>query len=223
MSESLIVRVKRIVSANLFDAVDRMENAQAEAVMKEAVREVDRAIHDIRVEQGKALQRTKQATNQIEAYESKLAYLNQKIEFALGQDRDDLAKAAISRQVDYESQIKILVEAASESETQHLKMADYVAALEARKRDMEDQLKTLIAARVAAEDAMPAVLKTDGPLARVDNAAEAFARAMQSASHLHGAKSYQVDDAAKLAELDVLSHQNAIEQRLQEAKVRKSA
>jgi phage shock protein A len=223
MSESLIVRVKRIVSANLLDAVDRMESAQAETVMKEAVREVDRAIHDIRVEQGKALQRVKQAENQIEAYEAKLAYLNQKIEFALGQDRDDLAKAAIGRQVDFESQIKILVEAAADSEAQQLKMSDYVAALEGRKRDMQDQLKTIVDARLSVEDLMPNAFQPNGPMARADHATHAFERAMGSAMHLRGVPSTRPDDATKLAELEAMAHQQEIEQRLQHAKFRKFA
>jgi phage shock protein A len=223
MTETLVVRVKRIVSANISDVVDRLEKSQAEIVMKEAVREVDRAISDIRTEQGKALQRSKQASNQIESYTAKLADLNVKLDFAVSQNRDDLAKAAISRQVDFEAQVKVLTEAAADAEAEQLKLADYVVALDARKRDMESELKVIAQAKAEAEAAMPDVMKKDGPIARADNAAEAFKRAMESANHLSGAKSASSEDSAKLAELDKLSHAEMIERRLQEAKLRKSA
>jgi phage shock protein A len=222
MTETLVVRVKRIVSANLSDVVDRMEKSQAEIVMKEAVREVDRAISDIRTEQGQALQRAKQAGNQIQSYEAKLVDLNEKLDFAVAQGRDDLAKAAISRQVDFEAQIKVLTEAAADAEAEQAKLADYVVALEARKRDMEAELKIIAQAKAEAEAAMPDVMRKDGPVARADNAAEAFKRAMESASHLSGTKSASQDDAAKLAELDKLSHAEMIERRLQAAKLKKA-
>lgn len=223
MTETLVVRVKRIVSANISDVVDRMEKSQAEIVMKEAVREVDRAISDIRMEQGKALQRGKQAFNQIESYTAKLANLSEKLDFAVAQGRDDLAKAAIGRQVDFEAQIKVLTEAAADSDAEQGKLAEYVVALDARKRDMEAELKIIAQAKAEAEAAMPEALKKDGPLARADNAVDAFKRAMESANHLAGAKSASQEDAAKLAELDKLSHAEMIERRLQEVKLRKSA
>jgi phage shock protein A len=223
MTETLVVRVKRIVSANLSDVVDRMEKSQAEIVMKEAVREVDRAISDIRMEQGKALQRAKQAKNQIESYQAKLADLSEKLDFAVTQGRDDLAKAAISRQVDFEVQIKVLTEAASEADAEQTKLTEYVVALDARKRDMESELKVIAQAKAEAEAAMPDVMKKDGPVARADNAAEAFKRAMESANHVSGAKSASQEDASKLAELDKLSHAEMIERRLHAAKMKKSA
>jgi hypothetical protein len=70
---------------------------------------------------------------------------------------------------------------------------------------------------------MPGVLDKNGPVARADNAAEVFKRAMDGASHLSTGKSISGEDAAKLAELEKLSHAELIERRLQEAKNRKSA
>jgi phage shock protein A len=223
MTETLVIRVKRIVSANISDAVDRMEKSQAEIVMKEAVREVDRAIQDIRAEQGKSLQRAKQAGNQVASYQAKLDDLNEKVDFAVAQGRDDLAKAAISRQVDFEAQIKVLTEAGADAEAEQAKLAEYVVALDARKRDMEAELKAIATAKAEAEALMPDVLKKDGPVARADNAAEAFKRAMESANHIAGAKSASQEDTARLAELEKLSHAEKIERRLEAAKLRKSA
>jgi phage shock protein A len=223
VTETLVVRVKRIVSANLSDVVDRMEKSQAEIVMKEAVREVDRAIADIRAAQGQALQRAAQAKNQMQAYDAKLVDLSEKLDFAVTQGRDDLAKAAIGRQVDFEAQIKVLTEAAADAEAEQAKLADYVVALDARKRDMESDLKIIAQAKAETESAMPDVLKKDGPVARAENAAETFKRAMESASHVGSARSASQGDASKLAELDKLSHAEMIERRLQAIKNKKFA
>ena len=44
MYESIFQRVSRILSARLEDAIDRMERSGSDGVMREAIREVDRAI-----------------------------------------------------------------------------------------------------------------------------------------------------------------------------------
>jgi phage shock protein A len=221
MSESIVVRVKRIVTANVFDVVERMEKSQAEIVMKEAVREVETAIADIRGEQGKAKLRHVQATKQHEAHQKKVAELAEKMEFAIEQDRDDLAKAAIARQIDLEAQMKVLTEAVAEAETEDAKLADYVVALQARKRDMEEQLKIIIAAKADVAATMPGANVT-APMARADNATEVFRRAMDGATSLQAMKSTAAD-MAKLNELEQLSHAAIIEKRLEAAKQRKSA
>jgi phage shock protein A len=223
MTESLIVRVKRIVSGNVMDVVDRMEKSQAEIVMKEAIREVARAVSDLRDEQGKVLLRASQAQKQTAAYTTKIADLDGKVELAVSQGRDDLAKAAISQQVDLEAQIKVLADAAAEAEAEQTKLTEYVVALQARQRDMEHELKTIASARAAAETAMPSTLNKNGPLARADNAAEVFKRAMVSGSHLTGIAEHSIDDAKKLHELEQLSHVDKIERRLQAAKAKQSA
>ena len=44
MSESVFARVQRLLSAKVEDTVDKMETAGGEGVMRESIREVDRAI-----------------------------------------------------------------------------------------------------------------------------------------------------------------------------------
>ena len=55
MSESVVLRVKRLMSANVHGLVDAMEKAASENVMREAIREVDRAMDDVRRELGESL------------------------------------------------------------------------------------------------------------------------------------------------------------------------
>ena len=51
MAESIFMRVRRLISASVEDAVDAMERAGGPSVMREAIREVDRAIDEVRAEQ----------------------------------------------------------------------------------------------------------------------------------------------------------------------------
>lgn len=48
MSEGLVSRVTRLVSGSVNSIVDTIENAAPETVMREAIREVERAIEDVR-------------------------------------------------------------------------------------------------------------------------------------------------------------------------------
>ena len=87
------------------DLVDAMENSGGESVMKEAIREVDRALDDARVEMGKAAAKKAHANRQIQMVGAKLEELTSKAKFAVDQNREELAEAAIARQVDFEAQI----------------------------------------------------------------------------------------------------------------------
>src|SRR5665213_4452264 len=123
MSEGIFIRVKRIVSGNTHDVVDKMEKSQAEIVLREALREVERAIEDVRSEQGKSMVRSKQAENQMTMLKTKIDDLHEKVQFAIDQGRDDLAKAAIARQVDFEAQMQVLESAHAEALAEQTKLS----------------------------------------------------------------------------------------------------
>ena len=65
MRERLISRVGRIISGGFNALVDAVENAAPEAVMEEAIREVDDAIDEIRAELGKVVARKHLATSKL--------------------------------------------------------------------------------------------------------------------------------------------------------------
>jgi len=50
MAESIFARVSRLLSATVEDTVDRMEQAGGDGVMREAIREADRAIDQVKAE-----------------------------------------------------------------------------------------------------------------------------------------------------------------------------
>lgn len=224
MSESLLVRVKRIVSGNIYDVVDRMEKSQAEIVMKESMREIERAIEDVRSEQGKSMVKSKQAENQLALLKTKIAELNEKVQFAIEQSRDDLAKAAITRQVDFEAQIPVLESAQADAIAEQAKLAECVAALSGRKREMAEMIKAIAQAR--SEVADKGFSSDDSkvtPMQRADNASAAFNRAAEGATSVGGVLPVGVEDAAKLAELEKLSFAQKIDARLEAAKLMKKS
>src|SRR5215210_8711063 len=64
VAESIFARVRRIISGSVEDAVDAMERTGGPSVMREAIREVDRAIDDARAEHAAAAARRLQAMRQ---------------------------------------------------------------------------------------------------------------------------------------------------------------
>src|ERR1700733_3095843 len=108
MAESIFARVSRLLSATVEDTVDRMEQAGGDAVMREAIREADRAIDQVKSELESTMARRLQAARQEKMLTERCEELTTKAKFALGEGREDLAGAGLARHVDLESQAKKL-------------------------------------------------------------------------------------------------------------------
>src|SRR5215469_4531670 len=104
MAESIFARVSRLLSATVEDTVDRMERAGGDAVMREAIREADRAIDEVKAELESTMARRLQAARQQKMLAERAEELTAKARFAVKEGRDDLAEAALSRQIDFEAQ-----------------------------------------------------------------------------------------------------------------------
>ncbi|MCX7900329.1 MAG: PspA/IM30 family protein, partial [Methylocystis sp.] len=97
MVESVATRVKRILRASIADLIDRVEAAQAESVMKEAIREIEQVIDGARLEASRAAAKRLQAVRHAQMTRDKIADLSKRAKDVLSQSREDLAQAAISR------------------------------------------------------------------------------------------------------------------------------
>ncbi len=93
MAESIFARVSRLLSATVEDAVDRMEQAGGDAVMREAIREADRAIDQVKVEHQSTMARRLQAARQQKMLSERVEELTAKAKFALGEGREEAAGA----------------------------------------------------------------------------------------------------------------------------------
>ncbi len=220
MSEQLVSRVKRLVSGGVNSLVDAVENASPELVMKEAIREVDSAVDEVRDELGRVLANKHLASRRLMDASAKHDSLGEQIETAVKEGRDDLAEAAISRQMDLESQIPVLESAVSDADSEEEELESYIEALQARRREMEEELAAFKESREEQPslnaDGTPA--QSSGTERKVSKAEQAFDRVMRDASGLPGSGGASRSDAAKLAELETLSRNNRIQERLAAAK-----
>ncbi|PPQ37271.1 hypothetical protein CH337_12920 [Rhodoblastus acidophilus] len=214
MAENILSRVRRLVSGGVEDLIDSMEKAGGESVMREAIREVDRALDDARAETGRAAARKAQAFRQVQMVSAKLKELEGKAKFALEQNREDLAEAAIARQVDLEAQVPVLEAAGCEAGEEEEHLHACVAALAARKRQMEADFAALAAARREASAASGAAADATYDDGIVEKAQRAFDRAMDLAGGAAGPSAIEPKTAKQLAEIEALERSEKINARL---------
>src|SRR3954454_14832426 len=157
MAESIFTRASRVLSGSVEDAVDRLEQAGGDAVMREAIREADRAIDQVKAELQSTMARRLQAARQQKMLTEHADELTTKAKFALGEGREDLAEAALSRQVDFEAQAKKLDAVQQQAREEEKRLDDGLVALNARKRQMEDALQAYLVSQ------REAPLGGDGP------------------------------------------------------------
>jgi len=168
MSESLVLRVKRLISGSVNGVVDALETANAEVVMREAVREIERATDDVREELARTITTRHQTNRLLEHTKAKLIELTDRAKLAVDQARDDLAEAALSRQLDLEAEIPVHEAKVVELTAKQSELEGYVAGLAARKREMENDIAAFASASEAAARAAGGV----GPGASVATKAE---------------------------------------------------
>jgi phage shock protein A len=82
MTESIFARVSRLLSATVEDSVDRMEQAGGDSVMREAIREADRAIDQVKAELETTMSRRLQAARQQKMLIERAEELTTKAKFA---------------------------------------------------------------------------------------------------------------------------------------------
>jgi phage shock protein A len=152
MAESIFARVSRLLSATVEDAVDRVGQGGGDAAMREAIREAERAIAQVKVEHESTMARRLQAARQQRMLTERAEELTTKAKFALGQGREDLAEAALSRQFDFEAQAQQLDTLQQQARQDEQRLEDGLAALSARKRQMEDALRSYLVSQPDAAD-----------------------------------------------------------------------
>lgn len=224
MKETLSGRVGRLISGSFNALVDAVENAAPEIVMEEAIREIDGVIDEVRTELGRVVANKHMSNSRLMEENNKYEELSSNIELAVEKDRDDLAEAAIAKQLDIEVQIPILENNISDCGNKEKELESYVQALQAKKREMQGEL---IQYRESNKEA--AAVSGDGPVtsanteqsvnAKVEKAESAFDRVLEKATGLASVQhSTDAKTAAQVAELQDMAHKNRVNERLQSIK-----
>lgn len=215
MGDMLVSRVKRLVSGGVNTLVDAVENVSPETVMKEAIREVESAIAQVRDELGRVVANRHLASTRLMDANSKHEDLTGKIRLAIGEGRDDLAEAALGRQLDLEAQIPVLENAIKDASHEQEELEGYITALQARMREMEEELTAFQASRETIDTGGGASRSAlDQPEKVASSAETAFNRVMRSTTGMSGLAPGERVSTAKLAELDRLSRDTRVQERL---------
>lgn len=221
MAESIAVRVTRIISGSVNALLDAVESAVPEAVMAQAIREVDEAIDDVRAELGRVEAGKHLATSSLNKLNTQNEELAAQIELAIAKGEEALARAGVARQVDIEDQIPVLQRSLQEAKEKGRELEGYITALLAKKREMEGALNDFVAAQAAQAAPGAAASPASGTQAKVERAGSAFDRVIARQTGVQGVTSGVNADAAKLRELQDLARSHRIEERLAALKATK--
>ena len=215
MSETLSRRVGRLVSGGFHALIDAAENLAPEAVMNESIREIERAVDEVRAELGKVLAQKHLAAKKMADESNRHEAIDANLQAAVDAGRDDLAEAGIAEQMDIEARLPVLENTIADCSAQEKELEGFIAALQAKKREMQQQLQDWRAAQQSMGTG-----KTAGgngsDLNRIARDAEksgnAFDRVMGRQNSVHS--STDAAQLAKLKELEDLSRNNRIAERL---------
>ena len=221
MSETLARRVGRMVSGGIHAVLDAAENLAPEAVMNESIREIERAVDEVRTELGRVLAQKHLATKKMADESNRHETLSDSLQAAVDAGRDDLAEAGIAEQMDIEARLPILENTIADCAAQEKELEGFIAALQAKKREMQQELQQWRAAQQSNAGASGTAGGSDlNRIARnVEKSGNAFDRIMGKQNAVYN--SSDAAQLAKLKELEDLSRNNRIAERLAALKVKK--
>jgi len=215
MSENMAKRVSRLVSGGFNAMVNAVEDAAPATVMEEAIREVDLAVDEVRAELGQLIANKHLTNKRLVEENRKHAELGEKIELAVKESRDDLAETGIAQQMDIEAKIPVLEASIVDDSEKEKELESFVAALKAKRREMEEELGNFKDAQNAPTGQTGTSAKGSKVDDKMEKATAAFDRVVNRASGLPGMSGPEDrKSAAQLAELDDLARKNAIQERL---------
>jgi len=219
MAETLRNRVSQIVIGSAHVLLDKIEDQAPEAMMEQAVRKVDMVIDEVRAELGKAAANRHLAQRQHADLNQRHLELTMQAEQAIAMNRDDLARAAVTRQLDIEAQIPIVEGSLTELVAQEKELSGFVNALLGKRRDMQGAMEQFIASRNRMNSAVGISPATNDAQAAVEKAGDSFNRIFQRQTGLTACEvKVAATQEAMLTELDGLMRDQRVEARLAELK-----
>lgn len=218
MADSLKTRVGRVIAGGVHALLDKIEDLNPQAAMEQAIREADGVIDEVRHELGTVSANRHLAQQQHAKLNRSHEELRDQIAQALGAQRDDLARAAVSRQIDIEAQIPVLETTLADLARQEQELQGFTAALLAKKREMQEALAEFRKSRAATESAAQPVGQSNVEQ-RLGKVADAFDKIYQRQTGLDGTqRAGTLDQAARLSELEAMVRDHKIAERLAQIK-----
>lgn len=208
-TETVLTRIGRVIAGMTHAAVDAAENAGSEAVLAQALREIDAAADEVRGELGKAMAERTRLELRRKELDRERDELEGKTKLAVEKGRDDLAEAGIARQLDIEAQIGVLDRMLKDSQDSIDQLGQTLGAVRASRREAESRLADL--RRTASTNASGAAVG----VSRVDRALDKVERAQSAVERLTGVPAGDTPaDAKAIDELNDLARKHAVAERL---------
>lgn len=218
MADSLKTRVGRVIAGSMHALLDKIEDLNPQAAMEQALREADGVIDDVRHELGTVSANRHLAQQQHAKLNRGHEELRDQIAQALAQSREDLARAAVSRQIDIEAQIPVLETTLADLARQEQELQGFTAALLAKKREMQEALAEFRQSRAAAGSAAQPAGQSNVEQ-RLSKVTDAFDKIYQRQTGLDGTQAAaDLDQSARLAELEQLVRDHKIAERMAQIK-----
>lgn len=220
-AESLGSRVKRIISGSASALVSAIEDLSPEMIMEQAIVEIDAAADEVRAELGRVVAGKHLASRRLAEENARHEKLGEQIAFAVDSSREDLAKSAISQQLDIEAQLPILEHTINDATTKERELEGYVLALAAKKREMQTELRSFREAKREVRtnpefSGADGAATVGGKVARAESAFDRMLARQVGAPGMRGVADPKA--AADLQELERLSRDNRIAERLAQLK-----
>jgi phage shock protein A len=104
LHEGILARMGRLLAAIASQTIDNAESSNKVALVKQAIREIDAGADEARYALGKSRAEEFRLKRRREELDTETANLTEKIRLAIAENREDLARAGVARQIDLESQ-----------------------------------------------------------------------------------------------------------------------
>ena len=104
LHEGILARMGRLLAAIASQTIDNAESSNKVAMVKQAIREIDLGADEARYALGKSRAEEFRLKRRRDELDRETATLTEKIRLALAENREDLARAGVARQIDLESQ-----------------------------------------------------------------------------------------------------------------------
>ena len=211
LHEGILARMGRLLAAIASQTIDNAENNNKVALVKQAIREIDAGADEARHALGKSRAEEFRLKRRREELDTEGASLTEKIRLALAENREDLARAGVARQIDLESQGIALERAMDFIELEIDEQTKALQAMLGARREAEGRLADLEASLV-----QHALTETNrGPAATNTLSSD---RAMAAIARVTGVPASSVLGAKELDELDRLQREKEIAARLERIK-----
>jgi phage shock protein A len=214
LHEGILARMGRLLAAIASQTIDNAESHNKIAMVKQAIRDIDSGADEARYALGKSRAEEFRLKRRRDELDTQTAALTEKINLAVAENREDLARAGIARQIDLESQGLALERATDFIELEIDEQTKALQAMLSARREAESRLADLEASL-----SQPASLETNKPTGTTKPVSPD--RAMAAIARVTGVPAAAVLGDKALDELDRLHREKEIAARLERIKLQR--